>query len=169
MPDDVVWQCTTALLSTMNFGLCCCPQDDPAALPGGPGVLSAPGPARPEERGGCPSDYRCIALLGDHFNRYFQKASSHTHTYTRSHKIVKWTMATEAQFLLCVCVLYPYSCWSVYVCVTSRVSDSVEKNRRQLQSITDRIRLAEARVNKIKGSKKATKVRQRWQLYMLRI
>lgn len=45
--------------------------------------------------------------------------------------------------------------------VSSRVSDSVEKNRRQLQSITDRIRLAQARVDKIKGSKKATKVRQR--------
>ncbi|XP_037306999.1 WASH complex subunit 1 [Pungitius pungitius] len=39
-----------------------------------------------------------------------------------------------------------------------RVSDSVEKNRRQLQSVTDRIRLAQARVDKIKGSKKATKV-----------
>ncbi|KAJ4937617.1 hypothetical protein JOQ06_002249 [Pogonophryne albipinna] len=38
------------------------------------------------------------------------------------------------------------------------VSDSVERNRRQLQSVTDRIRLAQARVNKIKGSKKATKV-----------
>lgn len=45
--------------------------------------------------------------------------------------------------------------------VVSRVSDSVEKNRRQLQIITDRIRLAQARVDKIKGSKKATKVRQR--------
>lgn len=42
--------------------------------------------------------------------------------------------------------------------VAFRVSDSVEKNRRQLQSITDRIRLAQARVDKIKGSKKATKV-----------
>ncbi|XP_039664500.1 WASH complex subunit 1 isoform X2 [Perca fluviatilis] len=39
-----------------------------------------------------------------------------------------------------------------------RVSDSVEKNRSQLQSVTDRIRLAQARVDKIKGSKKATKV-----------
>lgn len=39
-----------------------------------------------------------------------------------------------------------------------RVSDSVEKNRHQLKSITDRIRLAQARVDKIKGSKKATKV-----------
>lgn len=48
----------------------------------------------------------------------------------------------------------------VYVCVASRVSDSVEKNRRQLQSVTDRIRLAQARVDKIKGSKKATKVTQ---------
>lgn len=66
-----------------------------------------------------------------------------------------------------VCVLYSYSCWCVYVCVASRVSDSVEKNRRQLQSITDRIRLAEARVNKIKGSKKATKVRQCRHLYIL--
>uniref|UniRef100_A0A8C6SS56 WAS protein family homolog 1 n=1 Tax=Neogobius melanostomus TaxID=47308 RepID=A0A8C6SS56_9GOBI len=34
----------------------------------------------------------------------------------------------------------------------------VEQNRRQLQSVTDRIRLAQARVDKIKGSKKATKV-----------
>ncbi|XP_075894011.1 WASH complex subunit 1 [Nelusetta ayraudi] len=42
--------------------------------------------------------------------------------------------------------------------IFTRVSDSVEKNRRQLQSITDRIRLAQARVDKIKGSKKATKV-----------
>ncbi|MED6287228.1 WASH complex subunit 1, partial [Characodon lateralis] len=39
-----------------------------------------------------------------------------------------------------------------------RVSESVEKNRRQLQSVSDRIRLAQARVDKIKGSKKATKV-----------
>ncbi|XP_055365453.1 WASH complex subunit 1 isoform X3 [Betta splendens] len=39
-----------------------------------------------------------------------------------------------------------------------RVSESVENNRRQLQSVTDRIRLAQARVDKIKGSKKATKV-----------
>lgn len=39
-----------------------------------------------------------------------------------------------------------------------RVSDSVEKNRQQLQTVTDRIRLAQARVDKIKGSKKATKV-----------
>ncbi|KAF3688872.1 WASH complex subunit 1 [Channa argus] len=39
-----------------------------------------------------------------------------------------------------------------------RVSESVEKNRHQLQSVTDRIRLAQARVDKIKGSKKATKV-----------
>uniref|UniRef100_H2LYG3 WAS protein family homolog 1 n=1 Tax=Oryzias latipes TaxID=8090 RepID=H2LYG3_ORYLA len=35
---------------------------------------------------------------------------------------------------------------------------SVEKNRHQLQSVSDRIRLAQARVDKIKGSKKATKV-----------
>lgn len=48
----------------------------------------------------------------------------------------------------------------VYVCVAFRVSDSVEKNRRQLQTVTDRIRLAQARVDKIKGSKKATKVIQ---------
>lgn len=46
------------------------------------------------------------------------------------------------------------------VCLTFRVSDSVEKNRCQLQKIIDRIRLAQARVDKIKGSKKATKVRQ---------
>lgn len=39
-----------------------------------------------------------------------------------------------------------------------RVSESVEKNRRQLQIVSDRIRLAQARVDKIKGSKKATKV-----------
>lgn len=51
----------------------------------------------------------------------------------------------------------------------SRVSDSVEKNRRQLQHITDRIRLAQARVDKIKGSKKATKVKQRQQLCMLNV
>ncbi|MEQ2277171.1 WASH complex subunit 1, partial [Xenotaenia resolanae] len=38
-----------------------------------------------------------------------------------------------------------------------RVSESVEKNRRQLHSVSDRIRLAQARVDKIKGSKKATK------------
>ncbi|TMS05745.1 WASH complex subunit 1 [Larimichthys crocea] len=42
--------------------------------------------------------------------------------------------------------------------IFKRVSDSVEKNRRQLQTVTDRIRLAQARVDKIKGSKKATKV-----------
>lgn len=53
--------------------------------------------------------------------------------------------------------------------ITSRVSDSVEKNRRQLQHITDRIRLAQARVDKIKGSKKATKVKQRQQLWMLNV
>ncbi|PWA14322.1 hypothetical protein CCH79_00012264 [Gambusia affinis] len=39
-----------------------------------------------------------------------------------------------------------------------RVSESVEKNRHQLQRVSDRIRLAQARVDKIKGSKKATKV-----------
>ncbi len=42
-----------------------------------------------------------------------------------------------------------------------RVSQSVEKNRVHLQSVTDRIKLAQARVQKIKGSKKATKV-MRW-------
>uniref|UniRef100_A0A8C6STG5 WAS protein family homolog 1 n=1 Tax=Neogobius melanostomus TaxID=47308 RepID=A0A8C6STG5_9GOBI len=42
--------------------------------------------------------------------------------------------------------------------IFQRVSESVEQNRRQLQSVTDRIRLAQARVDKIKGSKKATKV-----------
>uniref|UniRef100_A0A8C8IAD1 WAS protein family homolog 1 n=1 Tax=Oncorhynchus tshawytscha TaxID=74940 RepID=A0A8C8IAD1_ONCTS len=42
--------------------------------------------------------------------------------------------------------------------IFTRVSESVERNRCQLQSVTDRIRLAQARVNKIKGSKKATKV-----------
>ncbi|KAM3869705.1 WASH complex subunit 1 [Diretmus argenteus] len=42
--------------------------------------------------------------------------------------------------------------------IFSRVSESVERNRRHLQSVTDRIRLAQARVDKIKGSKKATKV-----------
>lgn len=51
----------------------------------------------------------------------------------------------------------------------SRVSDSVEKNRRQLQHITDRIRLAQARVDKIKGSKKATKVKQHQQLCRLNV
>lgn len=60
----------------------------------------------------------------------------------------------------CVKVHIYSSC--IHVC--TRVSDSVEKNRRQLQRITDRIRLAQARVDKIKGSKKATKVRQRRQL-----
>lgn len=50
-----------------------------------------------------------------------------------------------------------------------RVSDSVEKNRRQLQHITDRIRLAQARVDKIKGSKKATKVMQCQQLSKLNV
>ncbi|KAJ0029193.1 hypothetical protein NQD34_004190 [Periophthalmus magnuspinnatus] len=47
--------------------------------------------------------------------------------------------------------------------IFQRVSESVEKNRQQLQSVTDRIGLAQARVDKIKGSKKATKV----QLYTL--
>ncbi|CAB1323128.1 unnamed protein product [Coregonus sp. 'balchen'] len=42
--------------------------------------------------------------------------------------------------------------------IFTRVSESVERNRCQLQSVTDRIRLAQARVDKIKGSKKATKV-----------
>uniref|UniRef100_A0A8C7PS89 WAS protein family homolog 1 n=1 Tax=Oncorhynchus mykiss TaxID=8022 RepID=A0A8C7PS89_ONCMY len=42
--------------------------------------------------------------------------------------------------------------------IFTRVSESVERNRSQLQSVTDRIRLAQARVDKIKGSKKATKV-----------
>lgn len=48
----------------------------------------------------------------------------------------------------------------VDVCVSFRVSESVEKNRRQLQTVTDRIKLAQARIDKIKGSKKATKVTQ---------
>ncbi|XP_051953708.1 WASH complex subunit 1 isoform X2 [Xyrauchen texanus] len=42
--------------------------------------------------------------------------------------------------------------------IFSRVSQSVEKNRAHLQTVTDRIKLAQARVQKIKGSKKATKV-----------
>ncbi|XP_055029829.1 WASH complex subunit 1 [Misgurnus anguillicaudatus] len=42
--------------------------------------------------------------------------------------------------------------------IFTRVSQSVEKNRVHLQSVTDRIKLAQARVQKIKGSKKATKV-----------
>lgn len=42
--------------------------------------------------------------------------------------------------------------------IFTRVSQSVEKNRAHLQSVTDRIKLAQARVQKIKGSKKATKV-----------
>ncbi|KAJ8381455.1 hypothetical protein SKAU_G00022330 [Synaphobranchus kaupii] len=42
--------------------------------------------------------------------------------------------------------------------IFSRVSQSVEKNRAHLQAVNDRIRLAQARVHKIKGSKKATKV-----------
>ncbi len=41
-----------------------------------------------------------------------------------------------------------------------RVSQSVEKNHAHLQTVTDRIKLAQARVQKIKGSKKATKVMQ---------
>lgn len=53
---------------------------------------------------------------------------------------------------------YMYIYTVAYVCAASRVSESVENNRRQLQSVTDRIRLAQARVDKIKGSKKATKV-----------
>ncbi|XP_013858956.1 WASH complex subunit 1 isoform X1 [Austrofundulus limnaeus] len=47
---------------------------------------------------------------------------------------------------------------SISTDIFRRVSESVEKNRRQLQSVSDRIRLAQARVDKIKGSKKATKV-----------
>lgn len=47
---------------------------------------------------------------------------------------------------------------SISTDIFKRVSESVEKNRRHLQSVTDRIRLAQARVDKIKGSKKATKV-----------
>ncbi|XP_029991912.1 WASH complex subunit 1 isoform X2 [Sphaeramia orbicularis] len=47
---------------------------------------------------------------------------------------------------------------SISTDIFRRVSESVEQNRRQLQSVTDRIRLAQARVDKIKGSKKATKV-----------
>lgn len=85
------------------------------------------------------------------------------------HKEEKWTRASETYFALCVCVLCPYSCWCVYMCAASRVSNSVEKNRCQLQIITDRIRLAQARVDKIKGSKKATKVRQHRQLYVLHV
>ncbi|MGH0162362.1 UNVERIFIED_CONTAM: hypothetical protein FKN15_063459 [Acipenser sinensis] len=42
--------------------------------------------------------------------------------------------------------------------IFARVSRSVEKNRTHLQTVTDRIKLAQARIDKIKGSKKATKV-----------
>ncbi|MBN3304525.1 WASH1 protein, partial [Amia calva] len=42
--------------------------------------------------------------------------------------------------------------------IFSRVFQSVEKNRTHLQAVTDRIHLAQARIDKIKGSKKATKV-----------
>ncbi|KAJ8269263.1 hypothetical protein COCON_G00118700 [Conger conger] len=42
--------------------------------------------------------------------------------------------------------------------IFSRVSQSVEKNRAHLQAVSQRIRLAQARVHNIKGSKKATKV-----------
>ncbi|XP_031420473.1 WASH complex subunit 1 isoform X2 [Clupea harengus] len=42
--------------------------------------------------------------------------------------------------------------------IFTRVSQSVEMNRAHLQTVTDRITLAQARVQKIKGSKKATKV-----------
>ena len=55
---------------------------------------------------------------------------------------------------MCACS----SCRIVNVCVVPRVSESVGQNRRQLQSVTERIQLAQARVDKIKGSKKATKV-----------
>ncbi|KAJ3596422.1 hypothetical protein NHX12_002829 [Muraenolepis orangiensis] len=42
--------------------------------------------------------------------------------------------------------------------IFNRVSESVGQNCKQLQVVTERIRLAQARVDKIKGSKKATKV-----------
>lgn len=73
-------------------------------------------------------------------------------------------MVSDIFSSVCVCVCIHVG---AYVCVASRVSDSVEKNRRQLQSVTDRIRLAQARVDKIKGSKKATKVTR--QLYTLHL
>lgn len=57
-------------------------QDGPEALPGGPGVLRASHPVRPEERGGYPSDSRHITLLGDHLDGYLQKARPRTHTCT---------------------------------------------------------------------------------------
>uniref|UniRef100_H3DPG6 WAS protein family homolog 1 n=1 Tax=Tetraodon nigroviridis TaxID=99883 RepID=H3DPG6_TETNG len=42
--------------------------------------------------------------------------------------------------------------------IFKRQVQKLRRNRRQLQHISDRIRLAQARVDKIKGSKKATKV-----------
>lgn len=72
---------TTQLYSLIQ--LCCSValQDDTEALPGGPGVLGASHPARPEEGGGCSSDSRRTDALGEHFYRHLQKASPpHTHT-----------------------------------------------------------------------------------------
>lgn len=59
-------------------------QDEPEAQPGGPGVLGASHPARPEERGGRPSDRRCITLLGDHLYGYLQKASPESHVQSHT-------------------------------------------------------------------------------------
>ncbi|KAG2459892.1 WASH1 protein, partial [Polypterus senegalus] len=42
--------------------------------------------------------------------------------------------------------------------IFTRVSLNVEKNRNHLQAVTDRIKLAQARIDKIKGSRKAIKV-----------
>lgn len=43
--------------------------------------------------------------------------------------------------------------------MSCRVSQNVESNQTRLRSISDRINLAQAKITKIKGSKKATKVR----------
>lgn len=87
------------------------------------------------------------------------------HSVYAKYVIIRWTPAvklcTHYWWFLCVCTVCIFLFYVVYLSLNCRVSESVEKNRRQLQSVTDRIRLAQARVDKIKGSKKATKVTQR--------
>lgn len=43
-------------------------------------------------------------------------------------------------------------------CLHGRISQRVEQSRRQLQAIGDRVSLAQAKIKKVKGSKKAIKV-----------
>lgn len=76
--DDRRTMCSPGLLPHCTLLCVHCVQDDAETLPGGPGLLCASHPARPEERGGRPSDHRRATLPGDHLHRYFQKASSHT-------------------------------------------------------------------------------------------